>query len=381
VSKDPLAIYIHWPFCQKICPYCDFNVHTETDIDQETWRAALVSELDHYAAETAEREVNSIYFGGGTPSLMPADTTAAVIDHIRATWPVSETVEITLEANPTSSEIARLGDFKGAGINRLSLGIQSFEDTALKFLGRDHSGHEARIALEAAQTVFDRVTFDLIYALPDQNETAWAETLNDALNLGTAHLSLYQLTIESGTAFMREGVQGADEDKAADMYELTQEILGRAGMAAYEISNHAKPGEESRHNLHTWRGQDYIGIGPGAHGRLTEGTRALATHQIHTPTRWLKKIMDEGHGTAKRRALSPNDRAQELVMMGLRMREGVDVAHIERQTGAARTTFLDSKQISMIVDAGLLRETGSRLDTTREGRAMLNSVLEKILVF
>ena len=373
------GVYVHWPFCRRICPYCDFNVHPETDIDADAWRDALLSELAHYAAELPGRTVTSLYFGGGTPSLMAPEITAALIDAVHDHWSVADDIEITLETNPTSSEQNALAAFRAAGVNRLSLGVQSFDDGALKFLGRDHSADDARRTLDAANALFDRVTFDLIYARPGQSPDDWTRELSEALRIAGGHISLYQLTIESGTPFARQGVASPDEDTVADMFEATQDILAGAGLPAYEISNHARPGEESRHNLTCWRGGDYLGIGPGAHGRLGIDGAFFGTHQIHNPTRWLQLARENGHGTAKRRPLTPGDRARELVMMGLRLVEGIDLERFSAIAGVGIDSVLDTDQVSRLTDGGLIATTAHTLRATTEGRQRLNAVLAALL--
>lgn len=373
------GVYVHWPFCRRICPYCDFNVHTETDIDADAWRDALLSELAHYAAELPGRTVTSLYFGGGTPSLMAPEITAALIDAVHDHWSVADDIEITLETNPTSSEQGALAAFRAAGVNRLSLGVQSFDDDALNFLGRDHSAEDARRTLETANALFDRVTFDLIYARPGQSPDDWTRELSEALRIAGGHISLYQLTIESGTPFARQGVRPPDEDTVADMFEATQDILAGAGLPAYEISNHARPGEESRHNLTCWRGGDYLGIGPGAHGRLGIDGAFFGTHQIHNPTRWLQLARENGHGTAKRRPLAPEDRARELVMMGLRLVEGIDLERFSAIAGVGIDSVLDADQVSRLADGGLIETTAHTLRATAEGRQRLNAVLAALL--
>jgi len=373
------GVYVHWPFCRRICPYCDFNVHPETDIDADAWRDALLSELAHYAAELPGRTVTSLYFGGGTPSLMAPEITAALIDAVHDHWSVADDIEITLETNPTSSEQNALAAFRAAGVNRLSLGVQSFDDGALKFLGRDHSADDARRTLDAANALFDRVTFDLIYARPGQSPDDWTRELSEALRIAGGHISLYQLTIESGTPFARQGVASPDEDTVADMFEATQDILAGAGLPAYEISNHARPGEESRHNLTCWRGGDYLGIGPGAHGRLGIDGAFFGTHQIHNPTRWLQLARENGHGTAKRRPLTAEDRARELVMMGLRLVEGIDLERFSAIAGVGIDSVLDTDQVSRLTDGGLIATTAHTLRATTEGRQRLNAVLAALL--
>jgi len=379
-APDPgFGVYVHWPFCEAICPYCDFNVHTTTSIDETTWRDALIGEISHYGAETRGRTVTSLYFGGGTPSLMQPATIDAIIDAVQTQWAVAADMEITLEVNPTSGEQTKLKDFQRAGVNRVSIGIQSFDDNALKFLGRTHRGSDARHVLEMARKIFPRSTFDLIYALPDQTVDAWEVTLSDALSFAQGHISLYQLTIESGTPFSKQGQKPADEDVAADMFEVTQDVLSKAGMPAYEISNHAVPGEESRHNLTCWRGGDYLGVGPGAHGRLTLGGDTFGTHQIHNPSRWLDIVKTQGHGTAKRRPISSDDRAKELVMMGLRLKEGIDRDRFRRVAGVDLETTLDDDGLKQLIEGGLIQSRDRRLFATASGQQRLNAVLAKLL--
>ncbi len=373
------GVYVHWPFCRRICPYCDFNVHTDTAPDEAAWRNALLSELAHYAAELPGRTVTSLYFGGGTPSLMPPETVAALIDAVQMHWSIADDIEITLETNPTSSERARLRDFWMAGVNRLSVGVQSFDDAALAYLGRDHSGDDALRTLEDTKSVFERLTFDLIYARPGQTLENWRAELAHALDLAGGHLSLYQLTIESGTPFHKVGVTLPDEDTTADMFETTQDVLSAAGMPAYEISNHARPGDESRHNLTGWRGGDYLGIGPGAHGRLNIAGNVYGTHQIHNPQRWLQVANEQGHGTAKRRHLEAKDRARELVMMGLRLVEGIDLNRFHAITGMPADAVLDMDAVSGLQAGGLIDVSDDTLRATTDGRQRLNAVLGKIL--
>ncbi len=381
MTNDPgFSIYVHWPFCQTICPYCDFNVHAQTDIDDGAWRDGLLADLKHYAKDTQERTVTSLYFGGGTPSLMPAATVSAVINAVAGHWLVADDIEITLETNPTSSERARFQEFHTAGVNRLSVGIQSLNDNALAFLGRDHSGADGLKALEEAQHIFDRTTFDLIYALPDQSADDWKRELESALSHAGGHVSLYQLTIESGTAFNKVGVVGADPDLAADMYDITQEVTAAHGCPAYEVSNHAEPGDESRYNLCGWRGGDYVGIGPGAHGRITLEGQAFGTHQIHNPVRWLEKVSDDGHGTAKRRPLSSEDRARELIMMGLRLAEGIDLQRFRTVTGIDAARIIDTDAMPLLVAGGLLIQTDTHLVASPTGRLVLNGVLDRLIM-
>ncbi len=355
-------------------------MHVATNIDDAAWRDGLLSDLAHYAADTPGRTVTSMYFGGGTPSLMPPKTVGAVINAIGQHWAVADDIEITLETNPTSAERKSFQAFRAAGVNRLSVGIQSLDDAALTFLGRDHSGADGLKALADAQRIFERTTFDLIYALPDQSIDDWQRELTSALEHAGGHVSLYQLTIESGTAFKKTGVIGADADTAADMYDITQDIMTDHGRPAYEVSNHAIPGDESRHNLCGWRGGDYVGIGPGGHGRITIDSHAFGTHQIHNPARWLEKVGEDGHGTAKRRALSPNDRARELIMMGLRLADGIDKGTFASVTGLDVSEVIDTDAKAQLITGQLLIETATHLVATKAGRLVLNGLLDRLIV-
>jgi oxygen-independent coproporphyrinogen-3 oxidase len=323
VNDDALALYVHWPFCVSKCPYCDFNSHVREQVDQEQWRDALLADLAHEAAQTAGHRLTSIFFGGGTPSLMPPATVAALIEAAERHWGFADGIEITLEANPSSVEAARFADLARAGVNRVSLGLQSLDDEALHFLGRAHDVDEGLMALGTAQSVFGRVSFDLIYALPGQSAEAWAAELERALGFGTGHLSLYQLTIEPGTRFATLAAKGelvpADPDESAALYELTQDMTSAAGLPAYEISNHARSGEESRHNLAYWRYLPYAGIGPGAHGRRA----GQATQRHKKPENWLAALARNGHGIVEERAIAPADQGIEALLMGLRLAEGI----------------------------------------------------------
>ena len=327
-SANPLAIYIHWPFCQSKCPYCDFNSYARRTISEEQYLEAALSELDHYAAETRGRPLSSIFFGGGTPSLMMPHTVGDLLDKIAALWPVESACEITLEANPSSVESDRFEGYRIAGVNRVSLGVQSLSDEQLRFLGRLHTAAEARQALEVAGGHFERMSFDLIYARPGQTEFEWRSELREALALARGHLSLYQLTIEPETAFFdlyrRGKLRVPGPDLSADLYTLTQEMCEAAGLPAYEVSNHAAPGQESRHNLIYWRYGDYLGIGPGAHGRLTVGARKYATAAEKAPAAWYAKVNECGSGCEEHFELHSRQQAEEAVLMGLRLREGLD---------------------------------------------------------
>jgi oxygen-independent coproporphyrinogen-3 oxidase len=382
-DKDALAVYVHWPFCQSKCPYCDFNSHVRDSIDEARFCAATLREIDHFAGLTAGREVASLFFGGGTPSLMTPQTVGAVIDRVARNWPLSADVEITLEANPGSAEARRFAGYRAAGVNRLSLGVQSFDDDALRFLGRRHDAAQAKAALALARDVYPRVSFDLIYAQPEQTMAAWGAELDCALAYATEHLSLYQLTLEPGTPFHDRAARGAltlpDGDAAAALCDATHERLKRAGMAAYEISNFAKPGAESRHNLNYWRGGDYIGIGPGAHGRLTGRDGTMATRQIRTPERWLATVEDRGHGSAETEAIERPARGDELMMMGLRLTEGVDLTRLARRGGRAFDDSIDDARLKTLIDGGFLTRTETHLRATPTGLRVLDSVLASLL--
>jgi putative oxygen-independent coproporphyrinogen III oxidase len=371
-----VALYVHWPFCVSKCPYCDFNSHVRSTIDQDAWREALLADLAHEANLLPGRRLTSIFFGGGTPSLMEPATVAALIDAARAHWQASDDIEITLEANPNSVEAARFADLAAAGVNRLSLGLQSFDDAALAFLGRAHSAREGLAALDLAQRHFGRVSFDLIYALPGDTGDRWAATLDRALALGTGHLSLYQLTIEPGTRFAALHAAGKldplDADDAAALFELTAERTSAAGLPAYEISNHARPGGESRHNLTYWRYGDYAGVGPGAHGRRL-GQR---TQRHRKPENFLSGLARNGHGIVEEAPLSPAESADEALVMGLRLAEGVDVGAVAERFG--RPAVVDWREVERLVASGHLRRDGCRIALTSNGRLVLDHILGRI---
>ncbi|MCP1610243.1 oxygen-independent coproporphyrinogen-3 oxidase [Azospirillum lipoferum] len=383
VSDPGFAIYVHWPFCKSKCPYCDFNSHVRERVDHDRWRAGLLRELDHYADLTAGRTVTSIFFGGGTPSLMEPSTVGAIIDRVAQRWPVTDRLEVSLEANPTSVEADKFRAFRSAGINRVSLGIQALDDASLKFLGRQHNAAEATGAIELAARTFDRFSFDLIYARPGQTVAAWQTELARALDYAVGHLSVYQLTIEEGTAFYPLHARGdlvlPDEDLAGDLYEATQSQLTAAGLPAYEISNHARPGEESRHNLTYWRYGDYVGIGPGAHGRLTLDGEKFATRAHRAPEIWLERVERDGHGAAAPDPIDRDARGTELMMMGLRLTEGVRLARLMEETGRTLDDFVDPAALSRLIDAGFLTRGAERLVATSEGLQRLNAVLGAIL--
>lgn len=374
------GLYIHWPFCQAKCPYCDFNSHVSAQVDQARWCNALLAELDRVGAETQGRVLNSIFFGGGTPSLMDPDLVAALIERAVQLWPQANDMEITLEANPTSVEAGRFAAYRAGGVNRVSMGIQALSDEDLRRLGRLHSVAEARAAFDVARTHFDRVSFDLIYARQDQSLAAWEAELREALSMAIDHLSLYQLTIESGTAFGDRYTKGKlrglpHDDLAADMYQRTGEICAEAGLEGYEVSNYAKPGSESRHNLIYWHYGDYAGIGPGAHGRLTFGGQRHATEQWRNPNKWLETA-EAGSAESQRRAISLDDQSDEMMMMGLRLASGIDL----NRWGSLSRRSLNEDRISHMEAIGMVRREGSRLFATQDGRMVLNTLLAEILV-
>ncbi|APW72419.1 radical SAM family heme chaperone HemW, partial [Sphingopyxis granuli] len=369
---EPLALYVHWPFCVSKCPYCDFNSHVRERVDQVAWRDALLADLRHEAALLPGRKVSSIFFGGGTPSLMPPQTVAAVIAAADAAWGLTDDCEITLEANPNSVEVANFAALAAAGVNRVSIGVQSFDPQILEFLGRAHSGDEARRAIAAAQAYFARVSFDLIYARPGQSLAAWEAELAEALAFGTGHLSLYQLTIEPGTRFATLAAKGdlviPDGDAAADLFDATQAATRAADLPRYEVSNHARRGEESRHNLTYWRYGDYAGIGPGAHGRRL----AQATERHRKPENFLSAVARNGHGLKVETDLPPHERATEAMLMGLRLIEGVDLTRVEVRSGLARDAFIDAGAVARLARQGLMGQEGDRLAVTDAGILLLD---------
>ena len=374
LSND-LALYIHWPFCVSKCPYCDFNSHVRAQIDQESWRNALLSDLEYEATLLPGRKLTSIFFGGGTPSLMEPATVAALIASARIHWNAADDLEVTLEANPNSVEAARFADLAAAGVNRLSLGLQSFDDSSLTFLGRAHSAREGLAALDTAQCHFDRVSFDLIYALPGDTEATWSANLDRAIGLGTSHLSLYQLTIEPGTRFAsmvaKHEFEPLDADASADLFELTADRTEAAGIPAYEISNHARAGQQSRHNLTYWRYGDYAGVGPGAHGRRL-GQRTVRHRK---PENFLSGLARNGHGIGEEATLDPREAADEALVMGLRLADGVDVQSIEDRFGVQP---VNDVAVARLISTGHLERDGHRLRVTREGRLLLDSILGAI---
>lgn len=382
-AHEPLALYIHWPFCLAKCPYCDFNSHVRERIPQERFAAALRAELAWEAARLGRRELRSIFFGGGTPSLMAPETVAALIEDALGHFVASDTIEITLEANPTSIEAGRFAAFRDAGVNRVSVGVQSLEANALAFLGREHSAAQAAAALALARRLFPRVSFDLIYARPGQTLAAWRDELRRALDLAADHLSLYQLTIEPGTAFQARYRRGEialpEPDDAAALYEATAEEAARFGLLSYEISNYAVPGAESRHNLTYWQYGDYAGVGPGAHGRLTLGGAVRATRRHRAPEPWAERVECRGHGTTEDEPVPPRERAREMLLMGLRLAEGIDEARFVARTGRSLEEATDPRVLcDAIEEKYLLREHGV-LRATGEGRLRLDALLAALI--
>jgi oxygen-independent coproporphyrinogen-3 oxidase len=374
--SEALALYVHWPFCVRKCPYCDFNSHVRSAIDQEGWRQALLDDLAHEARLLPGRRLTSIFFGGGTPSLMEPATVEAVIAASCTFWTPADDIEITLEANPNSVEAARFAHLASAGVNRLSLGLQSFDDNALQFLGRAHSATEGLAALDVAQAKFNRVSIDLIYALPGDTEQSWTGALDRALALGTTHLSLYQLTIEPGTRFASMVGRGEfatlDAETAATLYELTDSMTSAAGLPAYEISNHARPGQESRHNLTYWRYADYAGVGPGAHGRRL-GRRTVRHRK---PENYLSAMRRNGHAIAEEAPLLPWQAADEALVMGLRLSEGVDADQIARRFGLPE--IVDWTRVDRLCQSRHLVRTGGHIALTPSGRLLLDHILGDI---
>ena len=382
MNAEPLAVYIHWPFCRSKCPYCDFSSHVRDSVDTARWTRALMRDLEHQAELTAGRTVGSVFFGGGTPSLMPPETVAALLDGVRSHWAVLPDLEITLEANPNSAEAGRFRAIVAAGVNRLSLGVQALDPAALRFLGRAHDREEAIAAIEHAREIFPRFSFDLIYARPGQSVAGWRRELEEALTLAGEHLSLYQLTIESGTAFATLAGRGElalpDEESTAALFEMTQERLAAGGLPAYEISNHARPGSECRHNLAYWRYEDYVGIGPGAHGRLSRAGAKFATRQYRLPEKWLATVETEGTGLEETAAIDRETATEEMLMMGLRLVEGISRERLKQVSGRDAETVL-GRNLTPLIEGGFLTLDAERLAATPAGRQRLNAVLGSLL--
>jgi oxygen-independent coproporphyrinogen-3 oxidase len=381
---EPLALYIHWPFCLAKCPYCDFNSHVRDDIPQARFREALRRELAWEAARLGRRSLGSVFFGGGTPSLMAPATVAALLDDATRLFDPVADLEVTLEANPTSVEAARLAEFRAAGVNRVSLGVQALDDLALRRLGRQHDAAAAIAALETARRLFPRLSFDLIYARPGQDLAAWRAELRQALDLAADHLSLYQLTIEPGTGFEAAARRGElvlpDPDAAAALYQATGEEAARFGLLPYEVSNYARPGAESRHNLAYWRYSDYAGIGPGAHGRVSLDHRLLATRRHRAPEPWASLVEAQGHGTTQETPVAPTERAREMLLMGLRLSEGIDPTRFAARTGIALADAVDPTILQAALEEGYLAWDDGRLCPLPEGRLRLDALLGALVI-
>jgi putative oxygen-independent coproporphyrinogen III oxidase len=378
--RGGFGLYLHWPFCQSKCPYCDFNSHVSAHIDQIRWRDAYLSEITRAGLETSGRLLETVYFGGGTPSLMDPEIVAEILDQIRRTWRMVNDPEITLEANPSSVEAGRFRAYAEAGINRVSMGVQALNDADLVKLGRLHSVEEAKAAFSIARRTFERTSFDLIYARQHQTLEQWTDELHMALDWAGDHLSLYQLTIEPGTAFgdrhAKGGLKGLPgEDLAADMYMITNDICENRGLLAYEVSNYAAPGSESRHNGVYWNGGDYLGIGPGAHGRLTHDQTRWATETPLSPLGWLSQVEKTGTGESRRARLTRTEWAQEFLLMGMRLTAGISRARYVSIAG----TGPDPDALDELASMGLIRETGDQIAATPEGRLVLNSVLRRLM--
>ncbi|PRX01948.1 UNVERIFIED_ORG: anaerobic coproporphyrinogen III oxidase [Martelella mediterranea] len=379
-GEPGFGVYLHWPFCAAKCPYCDFNSHVRHQpVDQARFVAGFLKEIDHMRALSGPRTVTSIFIGGGTPSLMAPETLGAILDGVAKAWHVPDGIEITLEANPSSVEAERFRGYRAAGVNRVSMGVQALNDRELRFLGRLHNVEQALGAIRLARDIFPRMSFDLIYARPGQRADDWERELNQAIDLAADHLSLYQLTIEEGTRFFALHRAGKlvipDDDHAARLYEITQAVTGARGLPAYEVSNHARPGAESRHNLTYWRYGDYAGIGPGAHGRLETTAGRMATATEKHPETWLEMAETNGHGVIEESPLSPEEQADELLLMGLRVREGVDIARWSALAGKP----LDSEREAFLMQLGLIERIGnSRLRATPEGMLLLNRIVTEL---
>ncbi|HOO81029.1 MAG TPA: radical SAM family heme chaperone HemW [Alphaproteobacteria bacterium] len=382
--QGQIGVYIHWPFCLSKCPYCDFNSHVHDTIDHVRWQVAYLRALEHYAEQLRGRTLTSIFFGGGTPSLMMPETVGAIIDKARALWPQVNDLEVTLEANPTSIEGQKFAAFKAAGVNRVSVGVQALNDTDLQFLGRQHSAAEALTAIEIAHKIFDRFSFDLIYARPNQSLEAWRAELDLAVELAGGHLSLYQLIIERNTPFYFDHARGLfalpGEEQACSFYNLTQDVLEGAGLPAYEVSNHARAGQESRHNLIYWHYGDYVGIGPGAHGRLSrdDGSR-VATREHSAPQVWLDRVEANGYVGHPAQMLSREERFMEAFMMGLRLREGVELKHLSVQGGQDWHAFIDMERLQIVQNEGWVLLDDDKMRLSREGMLRLNALIPYIL--
>lgn len=376
-----LALYIHWPFCQSKCPYCDFNSHVRDNVEQNIWLDSFKSEIDHYKKLLSNRQITSIFFGGGTPSLMNPKTVSGILEYVHKTWNIGD-IEITIEANPSSSEISNFKKLKDAGINRISIGIQSFDENELSFLGRRHNSKEAKMALEAANKIFDNFSFDLIYALPGQTEKKLDESLDIALGFSPSHISLYQLTIEKGTEFFKEHRNGVfmlpDEERSVELYQHVNQRLKNEGLERYEISNYAKERKECMHNLSYWKYDEYLGIGPGAHSRIDIGGKRHAIFDIHNPEKWLKTIALKGHGIQSDTLLSYSQMADELIFMALRIEEGLDINRFEEISGYRFYDIIHADIIDRLAEENLLLKDENKLKLTEKGLLVHSSVCKAI---
>ncbi len=378
-----MGVYVHWPFCASKCPYCDFNSHVKGAFDQKIWAQAYVKSLEHYAELLPDKHVVSIFFGGGTPSLMEPESVAAIIDAVQRLWMQSNDIEITLEANPTSVEIGKFKAFREAGVTRISLGVQAFNESDLKFLGREHSAQEALKAIEIAGECFERYSFDLIYARPNQTLAAWEDELKTALKYAGGHLSLYQLTIERNTPFYMRSNRGEfsipDDVKGADFYNLTGDLMDEAGLPAYEVSNHASAGDECRHNLIYWHMADYIGVGAGAHGRFMMGEDKYSSRDHSAPDVWLERVQKIGHGSHELDKLSKDDRFFESLMMGLRLGGGISFNRCHELSGIYFGDMVDKSKLDIICNENWAQVVGDNMHLTREGMLRLNALIPYIL--
>ena len=378
-SEDAFGIYVHWPFCKAKCPYCDFNSHVrQSGVDAMSFATALGTELRWFAERTKGRTVSSVFFGGGTPSLMPPQAVGHVLDTIGALWSVAPNVETTLEANPTSIEAENFHGYRAAGVNRVSVGVQALKDDDLKALGRQHSAQEALAAFRLAARIFPRVSFDMIYARPNQTAAEWRDELSQALTEQQGHMSLYQLTIEPGTAYFdlyeRGRLVTPSDDRAAELYDLTQELTEKAGLSTYEVSNHAVPGQESQHNLLYWRYGEYAGVGPGAHSRIADGDNRLALAAERHPETWRALVQSQGNGITTNTVVTPPEQASEYLLMGLRVSEGIDLDRYAALAGRE----IESAKIAGMKSMGLIKRQGQRLMATADGRKLLNAVIAEL---
>ena len=382
-NEKGIGLYIHWPFCQSKCPYCDFNSHVRRSIDEQAWEDALLQELAYVGRQTKGQRLTSVFFGGGTPSLMPAQTVQKLLETLGNYWDLDTDLEITLEGNPNSVELSKYKDFKAAGINRVSVGIQSLRQDSLTFLGRLHNAIEAKRALEITSTLCERSSFDLIYALPGQSSAEWQQELEEALDFAQGHLSLYQLIIEPGTAFhtyyRRGDFQLPDEEKSAELYELTRDIVGLRGYETYEVSNYAKQGHQCRHNMLYWTYKDYVCIGPGAHGRVSLGGQKYAVKNYKAPETWLKKVKEHGHGQEISEALTTEDQLIEHLLMGLRLKTGIHKESFHKMHGMSLKTLLDPKKISFLKGLGFLEENDTNFYVTPTGLLRLNTITSELV--